>query len=206
MSEKEIVYVLTNSAMPGLVKVGKTTQSDVRDRMLQLYTTGVPVKFECEFATEVDDCTKVEKAIHIAFGPYRINQQREFFKIDPEQAIAVLKEIGDKDVTPIVKKGLKEDITQAEKASIKKLQKRPNMNFIEMNIPVGSKLLYKDDVTEVIIQNEKKVLYNGQIMSLTAATRDLLGLDYSVQPSPYWTFEEKLLKEIYNDTYSNEDD
>lgn len=42
----EIVYVLTNPSMPGLVKIGKTTQKEVSERMTQLYTTGVPTPFE----------------------------------------------------------------------------------------------------------------------------------------------------------------
>ena len=35
------VYVLTNQAMKGLVKIGKTTR-DVSLRLADLYTTGVP--------------------------------------------------------------------------------------------------------------------------------------------------------------------
>jgi hypothetical protein len=42
-------------------------------------------------------------------------------------------------------------------------------------------------------------------MTLTAATREIMGIDYSVQPSPHWTFEGKLLKDIYEDVYSDED-
>ena len=41
-----IVYVLTNPAMPGIVKIGRT-QSDLGSRLSQLYSTGVPVPFEC---------------------------------------------------------------------------------------------------------------------------------------------------------------
>jgi hypothetical protein len=33
----QIVYVLTNPAMLGLVKIGKTTQLEVEDRMNQLF-------------------------------------------------------------------------------------------------------------------------------------------------------------------------
>lgn len=36
----DIVYVLTNPAMPGLVKIGYTTQEDVKMRIAQLYSTG----------------------------------------------------------------------------------------------------------------------------------------------------------------------
>ncbi len=204
MDTSEIVYVLANSAMPGIVKIGKTTQAVVKTRMNQLYTTGVPVPFECIFAIEVTDCTKVESALHIAFGPNRINPNREFFKIDSEQAIAILKLLGQKDVTPQVSAELNSNVSQAEKDSGKKLKKRPNMDFLEMNIPEDSELLFKDGSTTVKVKDNKKVIYNEEIMTLTAATRKIMDIDYSVQPSPHWAFNGKLLKDIYNETYSDE--
>jgi len=70
--EEGIVYILTNPAMPNLVKIGMTTRLEVGIRMSELYTTGVPVPFECSFAGKVADVKKVEKAFHKAFGPYRI--------------------------------------------------------------------------------------------------------------------------------------
>lgn len=39
------VYVLKNDYMPGLVKIGMTVRDDYRDRLNDLYTTGVPVPF-----------------------------------------------------------------------------------------------------------------------------------------------------------------
>ena len=45
-SDMGIVYVLTNPAMPGIVKIGKTHAS-LGSRLSQLYSTGVPVPFEC---------------------------------------------------------------------------------------------------------------------------------------------------------------
>lgn len=39
--EYGIVYLLTNPVMPGLVKIGMTTQEDIDKRMKELYTTGV---------------------------------------------------------------------------------------------------------------------------------------------------------------------
>jgi len=47
MNEHGIVYVLTNPTMPGLVKIGKTSRDSVMARLSELYTTGVPLPFEC---------------------------------------------------------------------------------------------------------------------------------------------------------------
>jgi len=204
LSSNEIVYVLSNSAMPGILKIGKTTQADVSLRMNQLCTTGVPVPFECVYAIEVEDCSKVEAALHIAFGPSRVNPSREFFKIDAEQAIAILKLLDQRDVTPEVRRDLNSNVSQAERDSGKRLKKRPNMNFGEMEIPVGAMLIYKDGIIAVEVINEKKVNYSGKEMTLTAATREVMGIDYSVQPSPHWTYEGKLLKDIYESVYSDE--
>lgn len=40
--------------MPGLVKIGMTTREDMDSRMKELYSTGVPVPFECQFACKVN--------------------------------------------------------------------------------------------------------------------------------------------------------
>ena len=60
--EYGIVYLLTNPVMPGLVKIGMTTREDIDTRMRELYSTGVPVPFECQFACRVKktDCAKVQ--------------------------------------------------------------------------------------------------------------------------------------------------
>ena len=68
--EYGIVYLLTNPYMPGLVKIGMTKQEDLEKRMKELYTTGVPVAFECQFACKVNnkDCAKIERALHTDQG------------------------------------------------------------------------------------------------------------------------------------------
>lgn len=206
MSENQIVYALVNSAMPGLVKIGKTTQTDISLRMGQLYSTGVPVPFECIYAVRVEDCTKVESALHVAFGPNRINPNREFFKIDPEQAIAVLKLLGPNDATEEVRKELSVNVSQAERDSGEKLKKRPNMDFHEMGIGDGEILVFVDDESiTAVVHGPKKVNYKGNVISLTAATREVMGLDYSIQPSPKWKYQGKLLKDLYEEYYSDDE-
>lgn len=83
------VYVLTNPAILNMVKIGKTIRN-VELRLADLYSTGVPLPFECEYAAKVKDVDKTEKAFHTAFEPSRVNPKREFFNINLEQAIAVL--------------------------------------------------------------------------------------------------------------------
>lgn len=209
-SSSQIVYVLTNPAMPGLVKIGMTTQLEVEERMKQLYGTGVPVPFDCAFACQVKDASEVEKALHFAFGASRINPNREFFKIEPERVIAILKLLKVEDITSQVEQTIESDVSPADKQSAQNLKdsRRPRMDFHELGIPNGSVLVSKDGLSEVTVIAEKKVSFNGTTCSLTAATRKILGLpdDYAIQPSPHWTFNGKTLKEIYDEFHSANDE
>lgn len=199
-----IVYVLTNPAMPGLVKIGRTDNTDANIRIAQLYTTGVPVPFTLEYACKVSNPDEVEKALHIAFGPQRTNPKREFFNIEPEQAIAILRLLNTEDATQEVL-GQKSDIDpESAQAAVALKAKRPNMNFTEMGIPEGSILHFVEDDSAALVIGPKRVRFQDKEMSLTAATRIVLGIEHSVQPSPYWTFNGRSLRDIYNETYTEE--
>ena len=131
-----IVYVLTNPAMPGLVKIGMTDRDDVKRRMSDLYTTGVPLPFECLAAREIEDreAADIEKALHTAFGPNRVNSSREFFQIDPEQVQALLRVMPGRDVTPKTPEpdAGAQDEDQAAADEYKKRQARTNeLEFME---------------------------------------------------------------------------
>lgn len=207
---KGIVYVLSNSAMPGLVKIGMTTRESIDTRMKELYSTGVPVPFDCEYACEVkaSDCAKIEKALHKAFKPNRINDNREFFSIKPEQATAILELFDRKDITTEVTAEIENDLTIDDKVASEKIKsaRRPPLNYKEMGIAVGSKLLFTKDLTvEIVISGDKRVTYQGEEKSLTAVTKQLLGITHALQPTAYWTFEGKNLRDIYDETYSFEE-
>ena len=130
-----IVYVLTNPAMPGLVKIGMTDRADVQSRMNNLYTTGVPLPFECIIARQIEDkeAAEIENALHTAFGPYRISPSREFFGIDTEQVEVLLRLMTGQDVTPRASEqnvGLQPDIEAA--SEFKKRQTLTNeIEFLE---------------------------------------------------------------------------
>lgn len=60
-----IVYILTNEAMPGYVKIGLTRQNDVGERVRQLDTTAIPVPFEVHYAAYVPDCAKLMQLLPV---------------------------------------------------------------------------------------------------------------------------------------------
>ncbi len=201
MAQLCVVYVLTNPAMPGLVKIGYTNQSDANTRIAQLYTTGVPVPFELKYACKVQNAEEVEKALHLAFSPNRINAKREFFQIEPEQAIAILKLLHTEDATAEVERQPSPLDAESVAAGAQMKAKRPNLNFEEMGIPLGTELHSQHGDSTVTVCGPKKVRFNGDEMSLTAATRLVLGIDYSVQPLPHWAYLGKPLRAYYEETY-----
>ena len=89
---KGYVYVLSNPSMPGLVKIGRSkVGGNSRGKQMYRGDTGVPTPFELEFECLFDDCIEAEAMLHDELGHLRVNPQREFFKMDQDEAvIAVL--------------------------------------------------------------------------------------------------------------------
>lgn len=205
-----IVYVLTNPSMPGLVKIGMTTRDNLDTRMRELYGTGVPVPFECAYACKVktSDCTKIEKALHTAFAPNRINANREFFQIKPEQAKAILELFNKEDITQEITEEIDNDLTSEDKSASAKINssRRPPLNYFEMGMKKGDILVFtKNPNITIEIIDEKKVLYQEQIYSLTGITKKLLAIPHAIQPTGYWLFDSKNLRDIYDETYTLEE-
>ena len=196
------VYVLTNPAMPNMVKIGKTTR-DVELRLADLYSTGVPLPFECEYAAKVKDVDKTEKAFHTAFEPSRVNPKREFFNINPEQAIAVLSLMAIEDVTPSVQEKAKTiDIEATASAEKFKKKRRPTINYFEMGLKEGDILKFGRNEEFCKVLNGRQVSYQGETWFLSNLTNKLLDRTGPMDGSPYWYFNGKNLKDLYNETYS----
>ena len=200
-SSEGIVYILTNPAMPGLVKIGKTSRDSVETRLVELYSTGVPVPFECEYAARVEDASAVEQILHEAFGPYRINPKREFFELEPEQAMAFLQFIAIEDVTPEIKKEAGSVDVESQAGAKRLRARRPNLDFTEMRIPIGSELKFTQADESVEVISNKRVRYQGKEYSLTGITRELQGSSFKRAVATNWTYNGRILRDIYNETY-----
>src|SRR5271169_499875 len=136
----EIVYILVNEAMPGLIKIGRTN-GESAGRIRNLYQTGVPFPFELYFACEVQNSEFVEKQLHEAFGDHRVSKNREFFRLAPERAKAALS------LAKITEVRLGDEIfeTPEDKAEVEAAKRRARFQFSMIDILPGTELkLYRD--------------------------------------------------------------
>jgi T5orf172 domain len=85
------VYVMSNKAMPGILKVGWTAQL-AEDRAKALHDTGVPLPFEVEFRAATSHYKAAEKKAKALLKPSRVTPDREFFRTLPSKAIAAVQE------------------------------------------------------------------------------------------------------------------
>jgi hypothetical protein len=127
--------------------------------------------------------------------------------LDPEQAIVILRLFSKKDVTPAVTAEINKSISVAEKeASENYKKKRPPLNFSQMGIPIGAKLVftYGEVDAAAYVSSDRKVKPAGsdEEKSLSQLMREILDLDYNIQPTRYWSYEGKSLNAYYNETYT----
>ena len=192
----EIVYILTNPAIPDLIKIGRTINLEERLRSLSSHS-GVPVPFECYYACEVTDSQDVERRLHGAFGDHRINPKREFFRINPERVQMILEALSLRDVTPetdVVED--EEDVETLRRAN----ERRPAFKFSLVNVPVGATLHFiKDEEVTCSVVDDKQVEFEGSTTSLSDAARTMLhrhGGKLTAAHGPrYWIYKNETLTE-----------
>lgn len=187
----ETIYILINEAMPGYLKIGKT--SNLEQRIRSLDTTGVPLPFECFYACTVTDSFFVEKQLHDAFADSRVRPNREWFEIAPERVASALRIAQIEDVTP------GRDYVESEedqKALNKARERRATFNFKMIEVPIGSTLTFtRDEEVTCKVLDNRRVEYKGESYSLTAAAQDALETDRPVQGPLFWEYEGETLVE-----------
>ncbi len=203
---KKIIYILINEAMPGYVKIGKTsTELEARIKDLSS-STSVPLPFTCFYACIVKNANFVEHQLHDAFDNNRVNPRREFFQISPERVVAALKLAEIENVTP--KKEFIET-KEDEQALHKARTRRSIFKFNMVNIPVGSELVFsRDENKKAKVINNRSIEFEGKITSLSTSAQKILCYDYGVAGTDYWMYEGETLDErrnrIEEQEYENE--
>ena len=198
-----IVYVLTNPAMPDMVKIGKTSSENPQVRIDTLYNTSVPVPFICEIAVRVDDESQLETAIFDLLDDCRVNPKREFFRIHPERLKPLLHLIGNEDVTPEINSE-NESIDDVSRIAGENLKgARPNFNFEEMGIPEEAEIVFNRTGETAKVATPRSVIFRDEETTLTRATKIALEkpMNTFLAPRPYWSYNGRSLVEIYDETY-----
>lgn len=188
-----IVYILTNQSMPGLIKIGRT-ESNVSQRMTELFNTSLPLPFECYYAARVKDYALVEKSFHKAFDDFRVNSSREFFRLDPYKAKVILELLAEEDVTPSENPALDPE----SNAALEKASKIGKFSFTSVGIPMASILQYVSDPNITCsVHDDRSVNFKDQIVStsraavLANASRG--GTAASLQGPIWWIYEGETL-------------
>jgi len=205
-----IVYIITNEYYRSedgkpIIKIGfagGSTISDLEKRLKQLYSTGVPSEFICNYAIVVKN-RRVEKLLHDIFADYRINENREFFKISLKTVKSALLLSGaeflinqdeDDEQTSVTEKG---KVEQNKSTNIYTLE--------ELGIPKGAELIYTRDSSKICYADEgRKVIYDGNRYSPSGLVKKFLEEEgtfknTSVNGWMYLTHNGKTLYELWKE-------
>ena len=191
--ERGVVYAVENPAMPGYVKIGRTTDLDSRLRSLD--NTNVPLPFECFVAMEVDNMREIEGLLHATFADRRTRKTREFFEVPREQVEAAMRLTRGDNVTP--ENPVAEDAEGVEALKAK----RPALTFESLLIPVGAELRFRDipdydgEPLTARVVDSTGVEFEGETWPITKLTGEILhrhsgwAKPLYIHHGPYWHYE-----------------
>lgn len=187
-----IVYILTNEAMPGYIKIGLTQQNDVAIRVKSLDNTSLPLPFECYFAARVPDCRRLERTLHFVFGEKRARGNREFFTAQPDLVKAIIELVALENL-PLT--DAEQAITSQQRSAIEETRARAERRtFARLGLEPGTVLTFtKDPDITCTVYGPTKVLFEGQELSLSAAAMIVIrrmGYNWtSVAGFDYWAHD-----------------
>ena len=195
---KGYIYIMTNPCLKDMVKIGYAT--DVEERRKQLSTTALPYEYEVyatyETPGKLED-KKLHKLIDNLNPDLRVSKSREFFIMSPAAAYELLEAIAMISGSQDKLKKAKGSVTQAVTTT---KTRKPALNFAQCGIPVGAELVYIDDPTvKVIVESDRKVIYNDEITSLTAIVCKLKNVKTIAGPA-YFTYNGRPITDIAYET------
>lgn len=219
---KNFIYIFTNPSFSNYVKIGSATdpQKRLNDANSSTWT---PKAFRLygTYETAGENADKIlHKLIERLDDELRVSdvvkgheRKREFFKMSPEKAWAILEDIAT--ISGTEKRLWKNETwttdemiedassTSNDDKAVSKASKR--FDFEKCGIPLGSTLKFKyDDTIQVKTLADGNVEYKGEKISLSKLSEILMvertGKRWkSYQGPAYFTFDRKLLKDIKAD-------
>ena len=211
MSNKGVIYILTNPSFPEYVKIGYANALASRLKQLNKSET-IPFAFRA-YATYDVDHRLTDKELHNLIDSLNPDlrsvetfngktRTKEFFAMSPEDAYSILEAIakisGTTDRLHRVTPTGDEVKAEEEAAEVKAEARRGPFRFSMVDVPVGAVVsFYNDETITAEVVDDRHVRYNNEVTSLSRAAAIVLGdASKSVQGPMYWKYEGKALSNM----------
>lgn len=192
---KGFVYILTNKSFrDDWVKIGKSSRPvDVRSK--ELDNTAVPLPFDIFATIQTSKYAEVERIVHKQIDrltDLRIRQSREFFNVQPDQALDILLDqahVLDDAVVLKYEDGKPYQIypvigTPKPMISEKKEQRKP-FAFSMVGLKVGDTVTFDPLKIDVKVAGENKIEHENRLWSLSNFTATFIPEDMRNQSDAY---------------------
>lgn len=209
--EKGYVYILTNKSFrDDWVKIGKSSRPvDVRSK--ELDNTAVPLPFDIFATMQTSKYAEIERIIHKQIDrltDLRIRQSREFFNVQPEQALEILLDLATAFDDAVIMKyedGKPYQIYPVnEVPKVKKTEKKEQRKpfaFSMVGLKVGDVVTFDPLKIEVKVAGENKIEHESRLWSLSNFTATFIPDEMrnhsdAYQGPKYFSYGGKTLWEI----------
>lgn len=211
--EKGFVYILTNESFrEDWVKIGRSSRPvDVRSK--ELDNTAVPLPFKIYATIQTTKYTNVERIVHKQIDrltDLRIRQNREFFNVEPTQALDILLDLATAIDDAVVMQYVDDKPVQLypsinnEKPQAVKMEKhvqRKPFEFAMVGLKDGDMITFAPLNIQVKVNGKNKVEFEGRLWSLSAFTGTYLPIEKqnnsgAYQGPKYFTYNNKTLWDL----------
>ena len=211
--EKGFVYILTNESFrEDWVKIGRSCRPvDVRSK--ELDNTAVPLPFKIFATIQTTKYIDVERIVHKQIDrltDLRIRQNREFFNVEPSQALDILLDLATAIDDAVVMQYVDDKPVQLypsinnEKPQAVKIEKhvqRKPFEFAMVGLKDGDMITFAPLNIQVKVNGKNKVEFEGRLWSLSAFTGTYLPIEKqnnsgAYQGPKYFTYNNKTLWDL----------
>lgn len=213
MSDKKgVIYILTNLSFPDYVKIGYADDIDKRLKQLNR-SVCIPFAFRVYATHEVnsrlsdlklhaiiDKLNSDLRSIDDFNGQKRL---REFYAMNLEEAYVILEVMAEihgckenlKLVVPSDVDAQEEQL--AQEIDTESHEKAEKFSFTKCQISAGEEIEYYDDPSiKCKVVDDRKVEYQGNEMSMTAAAKIISGKKYSIAGPRFFKYKGEWLNDI----------
>jgi hypothetical protein len=204
--KKQVIYILTNQSFEGLIKIGVSDNIDEElTKLNSLCDVSLPFYVYAIYETEkpLQSLKGILPLLEMVASekvkmPKGCSMKQGFYAVSAEKAFEISKQ-----VASITKDGKKLKKVSETKSTI------PTLKFQQLNIPVGSELVFTKDNTIVCktIDSDKNVEFGGKRWNLCEFTNLVFMIKYAFKgqiqnETMYFTYKGKTLSQITEEIYN----